>query len=282
MCAARLLSPLLALAHTAFAWQCSVPGGFTLTVSEDAATAYNYSVALSGLPWLEGGSYALHSGGAFFAPGAGLSTSAPPTQGEASGDDDPLGAYTYLSIAWVTDNGVPFDVNFTCYASGASFTGGFPQGLPQAALLAFAAPGTAAPLGAGTAAPSTHFPSFAANPGSFLLADSTAYAEWYGCMSAGGGYGRGLAGWRGGQQAGPLLLLDAAAAAPGDPARAKPPALVLGPLDEFGSAILGKVERPGRVDPIARLRARHAHAQLARVLRAVQRAGRAQLHGLRL
>jgi hypothetical protein len=77
--------------------------------------------------------------------------------------------------------------------------------------------------------------------GTAVRAPETAFAEWFEVMSGDRAIvGRGLAGYRGGQVSGPLLLFNASFASGSKP----PHALTLGPLDGFSSTMLALVGDP--------------------------------------
>ena len=125
---------LLSPASDAFRCEPTPTRPFSLVVSE-APPLYPYTLLTSaGSPFLEGGSYAVHSDGAWYAAGGALIPGAPSSGG---GSEGALGPFTYLSIPWAASNAsVAFTATFKCFSSGALvFDLLFPSGLSSAATL---------------------------------------------------------------------------------------------------------------------------------------------------
>jgi hypothetical protein len=206
-------------------WACilDAASGLTLSVLETPPYTYHVFEGVGGGEWLDSGSYSFFSSGNEYTAGAnasGLLPSGPPASGSGQ---DAYGPYTYLSIPWVTapPASIPAMTNFTCYAPAAGssssvaiFELAFPMGLPNASIVSPPVQGNYE--AAGNAVPSTRFPSFAAGPAAAVRSPELGYVEYAGCMSSTlSSVGRGLGGYLGGQQSGPLVLFNATGFAPG-------------------------------------------------------------------
>ena len=234
---------LLALPVLTFSFVCGPSSSrpFTLTVVEQPPFPYGLWTKQFA-PFLEAGSYAIHSDGVWYTADAGLTPGAPTSGTDSEGA---LGSYSYFSIPWSITTGLNLTTTFKCFSSGAiEFETFFPQGLPAAATLPAPSIGTKSLTP--NFLPSTHFPSFSAAQDSALRSEGMGFAEWYEVMSGDKALvGRGLSGYRGGQLTGPLLLFNASFVSGGKP----PFALTLGPMDGFSSTMLAVVDDPSSPPP---------------------------------
>ena len=247
-------------ASAAAPWTCAAAGGLAALVVDAASGAY------SAPPFLDGGDVALHFGGPsgpwLSRSGGGLAPAAP---GAASaGRDARLGAFSRLTIAWAAAAGngaeaaplpFAFETEFTCFTEAglASFAQRYDAGTGAGVDVSTYAEGVPPPAGTFdnfnvSFAPTAHFPSFDAAPGSAL--SRAGFVEWAGEFAwhssswgvgvgsnATGSPGAGAAGFVGGQLGGPLVLHDSAA-----PRRA---AAVLGAAGDFKSVMLALVGARG-------------------------------------
>lgn len=212
----------LLMPHLSLAWTCQTSTAM-LVVTEDP-----FSYQVSSLPGDSNGDFLLERGGlAIHQDGVWYSQDTlTPLPGWPNA--------TAFTIQWSTPGDLlVFNSTFSCsFSSGLiSFELIFPQGATGMATLPL--PPHDASLHP-NALPSTHFPSFAADS-STALGSHLGYLEYAGIFSsADSSVGKGLAGFKGGQQSGPLVLFT----------EPNGTVAVLSPLTGFQSSIIAAVPAP--------------------------------------